>query len=182
MLAFGVQKYAVILLIVLPTILYPFCNFAASWFFAHWRFHKVLYLASTIMLTGSWVRALSFVGDQFFWPMFLGTFIFFTAVPFILNSMSIVSNMWFPDNERARATAISGLMAPLGSLVGLGMTGAIAAGMDVDDKEQCMNRLQQIVYSQNIIFTVLIFIFFLLFREKPTTPPSKLALTFRLLS
>lgn len=51
-----------------------------------------------------------------------------------MNAMSVVANMWFADNERAKATAISGLMGPLGALLGLGLAGAVAAGMDVKDR------------------------------------------------
>ena len=42
--------------------------------------------------------------------------------------------MWFSDEERGRATAIAGLMAPLGALLGLAMTGAIAAGVDLESQ------------------------------------------------
>ena len=67
--------------------------------------------------------------------MLVGTFIYFTASPLILNALSVISNLWFADDERAQATAIAGLMAPLGSLFGLGLTGFIAAGMDTEDVE-----------------------------------------------
>jgi hypothetical protein len=42
--------------------------------------------------------------------------------------------------------AIAGLMAPLGSLIGLGLTGYIIIGINVNDPVECMSRLQKIVY------------------------------------
>ena len=132
---------------------------------------------------GGWLRALSFLGDQgTYWVLVLGTFVFFVANPFILNSISIIANMWFADNERARCIAISGLTGPFGSLLGLALTGVISIGIDIDDVAMCTSRLKQIIYGQNIIFTVFVLLFIILFREKPETPPSKTALTFRLLS
>jgi len=90
--------------------------------------------------------------------------------------------MWFPEEERARAMAISGLMAPLGSLLGLGLAGIIIIGLDVNDPIECMNHLKKIVYAQNTIFTVTVALLLILIREKPVDPPSKTALTFRVLS
>ena len=66
-----------------------------------------------------------------FWILEVGTAIFFLSNPIVLNSISLVSNMWFGEQERARATAIAGLMAPVGSLMGLSLSGALTAGVDL---------------------------------------------------
>lgn len=102
--------------------------------------------------------------------------------PFILNSISVVSNMWFAENELARSTAISGLMAPLGSLLGLAVAGVFSSGVDTEDPVDCYNRLKNIVYAQNAFYTVTCVLLLIFFREKPTEPPSKLSLTFKKLS
>jgi len=94
--------------------------------------------------------------------MIVGTFIFYLANPLILNSISMVSNTWFAEDELARATAISGIMAPLGALTGLALAGVIAAGVDVDDPVDCMERLEKMIWFQNTIYTIfcaLVFIF-----------------------
>jgi hypothetical protein len=180
---YGISRWAVIALIVMPGLLYTPSNFAAAWFFAHWKIHHVLICAAVLQVVGGWIRALSLIGDEgTYWVLFLGTFIFFVANPFIVNSISIIANMWFADDERARCIAISGLCSPFGSLLGLGLTGVIAVGIDIDDIPMCRSRLKEIIYSQNIIFTVFVLLFTILFREKPETPPSKIALSFRLLS
>ena len=138
-----------ILLITIPTIIYAPMNFVAAWFFAHWKIHHVLQLAAVAQIVGTWIRCLSFIGDPDgnFWILTLGTFIFFLANPFVLNSISIISNMWFAEDELARSTAISGLMAPLGSLLGLAVAGVFSSGVDKDDPVDCFNRLKNIVYT-----------------------------------
>ena len=47
MLAYNINKWAVILLITMPTILYMPMNFVAAWFFANWKINHVLILAAT---------------------------------------------------------------------------------------------------------------------------------------
>jgi len=66
--------------------------------------------------------------------------------PFVLSVISLIANLWFGDHERNRAAAIIGLMAPVGSLIGLGLAGALAAGVDSADPIDCMDRLELIVY------------------------------------
>ena len=71
------------------------------------------------------------------------TLIFQVSQPLTFNSISIISNMWFADHERARASAISGLMTPFGSMIGLILTAFLARGVGKDDSaEVCMERLQ----------------------------------------
>ena len=121
-------------------------NFAAAWSFSHMRLHHVLYLAAALQFIGGWIRVLGFLDDKF-WIEALGMLIFFVASPMILNSISLIANLWFADNERARATAISGLMPSLGSIIGLGMTGVIAAGVDEDSSaDLCMEKFNVIIY------------------------------------
>ena len=53
-------------------------------------------------------------------------------------------------------------MAPLGALIGLAVTGVLAAGIDVDDPVDCMERLESISWIQNGVFSffcLLVFIF-----------------------
>ena len=180
MTAYGVNKWAVILVIVMPTILYAPVNFSAAWFYNNWKIRSILSMAAGLQIVGAWIRTFALVGEEkYFWPLALGSFVFFLATPFILNSISVISNLWFADNERAKATAISGLMAPVGSLLGLAMTGVLASGVDKEDSKDCYDRFVKIVYVQNVVFTVLGVLFLILFRDKPEKPPSKLSLTFR---
>ena len=67
-------------------------------------------------------------------------------------------------------------MAPLGALLGLALTGVLAAGVDVDDPVDCMNRLKTIIWIQNGLYTVLCLLVLIFQRQKPDNPPSKLAI------
>ena len=181
--AFGVQKWPIVVFIVMPTFLYLPMNFVAAWAFAKFKIHRVLQFAALLQLVGAWFRVISLFGsNDMFWPMLIGSFIFFLASPFVLNAISIIGNLWFADDERARSTAISGLMAPLGSLVGFATCGVIATGVDSDDPVDCLERLRKMVWWQNGFFTVFCILFIICAREKPKTPPSKIAMTFRQLS
>ena len=167
-------------LIVSPTIIFAPMNLIANWFFVNWKLNYVLYLAAFLQFVGGWIRVTSFLTDPGqILPMFLGTLLFFMANPFILNSISMIANTWFADNERARATAIAALMTPIGCLCGLALTGVVAHGMVKDDPTECMQRLQTITYIQNFTLTFFCTLLVVFFKEKPEHPPSQLALTFR---
>lgn len=81
-----------------------------------------------------------------FWVIFLGSIIFYMSIAIVLNSIITVANLWFADDERGKSAAISGLMVPLGNLVGLGITGVLSAGVDNEDPVDCMNRFKKITY------------------------------------
>ena len=78
--------------------------------------------------------------------MLLGTFVNFLASPFVINAISIIANIWVADEERGRSTAISGLMSPVGSLVGFAASGIFATGVDSDDPIDCFNRLKTMLW------------------------------------
>jgi len=50
------------------------------------------------------------------WIIF-GQLIVAAAAPVFLNGISLIANSWFPDNERATATALMTLASPLGSMI-----------------------------------------------------------------
>ena len=97
---------------------------------------------------GYWIRALSFLGDPGqFWLLLLGTFLAVASQTLVCNSISLIANTWFGEKERGQSTAISGLVIPVGSIVGFTITGVVTAGMDVDDPVECMNILKEIIYA-----------------------------------
>ena len=126
-------------LIFVPTVLYAPMNFASASYFSRKKIHHTLRMAASIQLLGSWIRALSFVGPQYYWLVAFGSVIFALANSLIMNSISTIANLWFADDERARATAIAGLMVPMGTLLGLGLAGAISTTIDPDIKSECMH-------------------------------------------
>ena len=136
-----------LLLIVTPTILYAPMNFASASCFAHMKIDYVLKMAAVFQLVGCWIRPLSFLGPDYFWLLTTGTFVFFISNPLVLNAITTIANLWFSDDDRAKATAIAGLMAPLGSLLGLGLTGAISTGLEEHpDQDVCMEKFEIILW------------------------------------
>ena len=68
------------------------------------------------------------------------------ALPGALNGVSLVSNLWFPDNQRATATGLIGVSMALGSVVGLVISGTLSVGLDKESKESCFQVLQRITF------------------------------------
>ena len=79
---------------------------------------------------GGWIRILSFVWTDF-WLLGLGVGLFFVSNPIVLNSTSLIINLWFSEDERAQASTIAGLMVPIGCLLGLVLTGMLSTDVDV---------------------------------------------------
>ena len=65
-----------------------------------------------------------------FWPVVLGTILLASVSSIFLNSMIIVTNIWFSDKERATAMSILAIGMPLGGLVSFIITGIKFAGID----------------------------------------------------
>ena len=68
---------------------------------------------------------------------------------------------------------------PLGTLLGLLITGLVSVGLDETDPVDCFNRIEVVTSIQNVIITIFAVLTLMLFREKPTYPPSKFALVKR---
>ena len=73
--------------------------------------------------------------------------IYVLALPAALNGVSLVSNLWFPDNQRATATGLIGVSMALGSVVGLVISGTLSVGLDKESKESCFQVLQRITFA-----------------------------------
>jgi len=63
----------------------------------------------------------------------------------------------------------------VGSVVGLVISGVLAAGLNKHDKEACFHVLSQITLVQNILVTVICALLFIFFKERPKHAPSSVA-------
>ncbi len=62
-------------------------------------------------------------GSQYYWIVLLGQFVAALSNVIFFGGAPLLSETWFPSNERATATAISGAIAPqLGILIAMGVT------------------------------------------------------------
>ena len=174
----------IVVLIVQPMLLYVPFNFVAAWMFAHMKIHHTLLAAAIAQLVGAWIRSASVWANfnNSFWLLWLGTFLFQISNPVVLNAISVVTNLWFAENERAKATSLAGIAVTLGSISGFAITGIVAAGVESSDVQDCQERVKNLLMVQNILITFTCTAFFVIFREKPKNPPSKVSLTFRKLA
>lgn len=71
--AYGVSALLSFILVTQPNLLYPPASFVGAYVFACLPIHYVLNMALTLVLLGSWIRQLSFTGqDAKFWLLFIG--------------------------------------------------------------------------------------------------------------
>ena len=92
--------------------------------------------------------------------------------PFVLSSPAKLAAVWFGDNERAIATIIGSLAAPLGAVAGYLLPLPIITDKNTDTEERGRSKFFQYVLIQNIIITALGLPIILFIRNQPPTPPS----------
>lgn len=143
-LAFDINESWVITLLILPSLLYIPMSFVTASLYNNLLVHHVVYIAAIIQLVGCWIRIFAFYSNQRFWPILIGTAIYVLALPLSANAVSLIANLWFPDDERATATSLMSLSMPLGTLISLLITGIVAAGLDETDPVDCFNRIEEV--------------------------------------
>ena len=90
--------------------------------------------------------------------------------------MTYVANKWFPDSERAFATALLVVGSPIGVGVSYGMIGGFFADVDAEaDIDKFMLIFKQLMLAHLIIAVVFWIVFNASIKEKPDTPPSAVA-------
>ena len=93
----------------------------------------------------------------------------------------MVANTWFPDKERATASAIMILANPFSLVVSFGIQGYYSgrgffpADATVDDESLVKRGADWIILCQTFLTTILVIYFVLVYRDKPKYPPSKMA-------
>ena len=97
-LAFDVDMTWVTLLIILPSLLYIPMSFVTASLYNKLRTNQVVYLAVILQFVGCWIRTFSFHVNKRFWPILFGTTIYVLALPMCTNAISLIANLWFPDD------------------------------------------------------------------------------------
>ena len=103
-----------------------------------------------------WVLGASYTG------VLISTIGFAIAQPFILNSPGLVAGKWFPESERATANGVGLLCSYAGMCIGLLLTPLmVEKGMDI----------RSVLLAYGIAGAAAAFLFVVLAKEKPITPP-----------
>jgi len=154
-------------------------TFLTTYLFKILRRHTVLRIACVTMIVGAWMRLLTAINDQFAYVI-LGQIVVMSTAPIYLNCISLLANVWFPDNERASAGALMTLSSPLGSMISFVIQGYYIVQVNTDPdptSETVKQAMYDLLTFESILITVASLILLVVIREKPEHPPSKIAIT-----
>jgi hypothetical protein len=129
---------------------------------------------------GAWLRmGFSFWGQ--WWFVLAGQLIIFSSAPMPHNIIGLISNTWFPEKERATASALMIMANTFSVVVAYVILGYFSKEYFPDNAppELVIEGTNKVIFVQNCITTFFVFFFVLTFREKPKYPPSKMALAIK---
>ena len=156
---YGVTPLMIGLLSMLFMFVYVFVSLPSSWAIATFGVRKGMGFG--VILMGVFGLLRGFFGHNYA-IVLIATVMLSIAQPFIINAITTMSARWFPVHERATATGIAVLAQFIGIMAGMAVSPVLAASLGI--------KVMLIWYGL-LAFAALI-IFFLLYREKPSTPPS----------
>lgn len=159
-------------MLVLPFILlFIPCIFPANYMIDNYGIQIPVYFASVTLLIGAWIRQCVNID---FWFVIAGQVIMAIGQPFMLSAPAKLAAVWFGDNERALATTLGSLAAPMGAVTGF-LLPLPFIGDDFGTQEQGRKKFFTYVLVQNIVITVLGVPIIFLIKNSPPIPPSKSA-------
>jgi len=150
------------MLMYLPT------GFISNYIMDRYSLAWALRFAMLCLLVCSWLHLLI---DANFYLLFVGTVIGGMGNPFFLNAPAKIAALWFKPDARALATTIGSMANPLGTLIGLVLPN-LFVNKHVVNKGHGKSAMVDLILLQAILTTVIAVLFFLVFRERPPTPPS----------
>jgi FLVCR family feline leukemia virus subgroup C receptor-related protein len=151
-------------------------TFATMWLYTRIPSSYVIRIGCCFFLSGCWIRGYS-DRDGAFWPILLGQFWMSFAYPIFNAAINLICNKWFPDKERTLVTALCGLAIPSGNIFAFTMSGLIFAGLTTESPREKIRRAEmKLILIQNIWITCVTVPLFILIRDKPTHPPSLVAM------
>jgi MFS family permease len=133
-----------------------------SWLIDRFGFYPTVAFGSVV--TGACGILRGMAGSNFALA-FAATVGIAAAQPFLLNSWTKLSALWFPSGERATAVGLVTLANLVGTAAGTALTPVLAASMRIPTV--------QLYYGIAASATALLFLF--LARERPASPPDALA-------
>lgn len=172
--AFNVDVSQVTWCAIIFTATYIPMSFVTIQLFKTLNAALVMRIGATFVLLGGWTR--SFAKPDVFWPVILGNLILSLSGPILLSTVIPTCNKWFGDGERSVAAAILGMPTPLGAIIGLMQAPIFFVGIDSMTTNEVLTSFQSMVNAQNYYITASWLIFVLLVRDKPSHPPSAVAL------
>jgi hypothetical protein len=174
--AYGLRSNMwVVIMIGMQNFLFLPMNFVSAKVFKEYRMHHILYVGTVVMLIGCWLRILS-IESWNFTLLMTSTIIALLPCALFFNSISLIVNHWCAEEEKGKGTAFCSVAIPMGTVLGLAISGIVSAGMDPKSIEDCQERTKKIIWIQNYMVTIFAILFLSFFKEKPDNPPSKSSL------
>lgn len=169
---YGVSGLVTQMLVLPYILLFIPCVFPANYLIDNYGIRIPVFIASITLLIGSWLRLLVNVDFYF---VIAGQVIIAIGQPFMLSAPAKLAAVWFGDNERAIATTLGSLAAPIGAVCGFLLPLPLIGEKDGTPDENGRSTFWTYVLVQNIIITVLGLPIIFLIKNEPPTPPSSSA-------
>ncbi len=139
-------------------IVYIFVSFPASWVIDTYGIRAGVGIGAT--LTGVFGLVRGLIAADYTWVL-VAQIAIAIGQPFVLNAVTTVAARWFPMEERGTATGLGSLAIYLGILLGLALTPYLVL----------QSSMSEMLMIYGIASAVVMFLFFLLTRERPPSPP-----------
>ncbi len=156
---YGVQEIAIFLLSAIFMIVYIPVTFLASWLIDKYDFKKGTGIGAVLVAIFGFLRFLAGSNYSLVLVFQIGIAI---GQPFIMNSVTKMSNNWFPKSERTTATGLGMISMFLGIGLGLILTSFIVDAINFS--------AMILIYGIMALCSGTLFIIFV--RNRPPTPPS----------
>ena len=139
-------------------IVYIFVSFPASWVIDTYGIRTGIGIGAA--LTGIFGLVRGLIAADYTWVL-VAQIAIAVGQPFVLNAVTSVAARWFPAEERATATGLGSLAIYLGILLGLALTPYLVL----------QSGMGGMLMIYGIASAIAMFLFFLLARERPPSPP-----------
>jgi MFS family permease len=155
---YHVSDLAIGLLSLSFMIVYILISFPASWVIDTYGIRAGVGIGAA--LTGFFGLLRGVTGAHYGWVLAsqIGIAV---GQPFVLNAITTVAARWFPQTERATASGLSSLAIYLGILTGLALTPYLVL----------TSNISGMLMIYGAVSIVGMFVFFVLARERPPSPP-----------
>jgi MFS family permease len=140
-------------------ILYVFISLPSSWAISKFGVKKAVGFGVVVMGVFGLLRGL--LGDSYLAVM-VCTIMLSVAQPFIINAITTMTARWFPINERATATGLATLSQLIGIMIGMIVTPLLVTIIGI----------QSTLTAYGVFAVGICLLFFLIYRERPLTPPA----------
>ena len=142
--------------------------FPATWCLNKYGLRKSLIIGSFGNFIGAAIKCFSLAQDRF-WVALVGQAFSAVSQIFVLNIPPILSAIWFPNDEIARATGVGVFGNLLGVIIGFAVPSYL---VKEGPPSEVSSQLTYVVITTAIVTAVIFVAILICFTDKPELPPS----------